>query len=97
METREKWALMDAVMRYGQASRRLGMVSGSRDSEEVAQAAREADQAFEAVLEMVYPKVKPVTDKALEGMERASRELDDARIGALRYEQREDDDVQDNG
>jgi hypothetical protein len=54
-EQKRKWALMDAVMLYGQASRRLGMVSGSRDSEEVAQAARAADKAFEAVLNMVYP------------------------------------------
>jgi hypothetical protein len=54
-ELERKFKLMDAIMSYGQASRKLGMLSASRNSEELAQAARAADEAFEKVINMVYP------------------------------------------
>lgn len=54
-ELEMRFKLMDAIMVYGQKSRALGMLACSRNSEELARAAREADEAFEKVINMVYP------------------------------------------
>lgn len=105
MNAHEQHALYEAVREYGRVSRELGRRMMEAPGETVraryAEAEQASDKAFKRVLDLIWPgatltKQEKRDRPVVAGIERASRELDDARIGALRYEVREDDDAQDN-